>query len=131
MEMIRNPNMFNEMMRNHDQAIRNLQGIPGGEAALQRLYQDVQEPLLNSALSSSNPFATNNDANAESRSQRAGVENAEALPNPWGGGGGDRTAAGSDAPNNSSGGDAPGAGGLGNLAGKILKEYAMTNKCSF
>ncbi|KAK6012760.1 hypothetical protein OSTOST_22063, partial [Ostertagia ostertagi] len=70
MEMIRNPNMFQEMMRNHDLAIRNLQGIPGGEAALQRLYQDVQEPLLNSATTS--------------RSQRAGQENSEALPNPWG-----------------------------------------------
>ncbi|GMT28080.1 hypothetical protein PFISCL1PPCAC_19377, partial [Pristionchus fissidentatus] len=90
MEMIRNPNMFNEMMRNHDQAIRNLQGIPGGEAALQRLYQEVQEPLLNSATSSltGNPFAalSNNANSATSRSQNAGVENAEALPNPWGGG---------------------------------------------
>ncbi|VDK29671.1 unnamed protein product [Gongylonema pulchrum] len=60
MEMVRNPNMFQEMMRNHDQAIRNLQGIPGGQAALQRLYQDVQEPLLNSAANTfaSNPFAS-------------------------------------------------------------------------
>ncbi|KHN78573.1 Ubiquilin-1 [Toxocara canis] len=89
MEMVRNPTMFQEMMRNHDQAIRNLQGIPGGQAALQRLYQDVQEPLLNSATSSfaSNPFASlvDNSSNTTSRSQRAGVENAEALPNPWGG----------------------------------------------
>jgi ubiquilin len=63
MEMIRNPTMFNEMMRNHDQAIRNLQGIPGGEAALQRLYQDVQEPLLNSAVGSlsSNPYTSTNE----------------------------------------------------------------------
>lgn len=87
MEMMRNPTMFQEMMRNHDQAIRNLQGIPGGQAALQRLYQDVQEPLLNSATNSfaSNPFATlvDNSNSATSRSQRAGVENAEALPNPW------------------------------------------------
>lgn len=38
----------------------SLQGIPGGQAALQRLYQDVQEPLLNSATSTfaNNPFAT-------------------------------------------------------------------------
>lgn len=87
-DMIRNPSMFQEMMRNHDQAIRNLQGIPGGEAALQRLYQDVQEPLLNSATSGGNPFASGSNApaaNTESRSQRAGVENADPLPNPWGG----------------------------------------------
>jgi ubiquilin len=91
MDMIRNPTMFNEMMRNHDQAIRNLQGIPGGEAALQRLYQDVQEPLLNSTVGSlgGNPFASSNtnDQDGTSRSQRAGVENAEALPNPWSSGG--------------------------------------------
>uniref|UniRef100_A0A1I8ESN1 Ubiquitin-like domain-containing protein n=1 Tax=Wuchereria bancrofti TaxID=6293 RepID=A0A1I8ESN1_WUCBA len=87
-EMVRNPSMFQELMRSRDQAIRNLQGIPGGQAALQRLYQDVQEPLLNSATSTfaNNPFATlaDNSNNTASRSQRAGVENAEALPNPWG-----------------------------------------------
>ncbi|CAG9533754.1 unnamed protein product [Cercopithifilaria johnstoni] len=86
-EMVRNPSMFQELMRSRDQAIRNLQGIPGGQAALQRLYQDVQEPLLNSATSTfaNNPFATlvDNSNNMASRSQRAGVENAEALPNPW------------------------------------------------
>ncbi|VDO30006.1 unnamed protein product [Onchocerca flexuosa] len=86
-EMVRNPSMFQELMRSRDQAIRNLQGIPGGQAALQRLYQDVQEPLLNSATSTfaNNPFATlvDNSNNTASRSQRAGVENAEALPNPW------------------------------------------------
>ncbi|VDD91579.1 unnamed protein product [Enterobius vermicularis] len=83
LEMVRNPTMFQEMMRNHDRA-----GIPGGQAALQRLYQDIQEPLLNSATSSlaGNPFASlvDNSGNTTSRSQRAGVENAEALPNPWG-----------------------------------------------
>jgi ubiquilin len=124
MEMIRNPNMFNEMMRNHDQAIRNLQGIPGGEAALQRLYSDIQEPLLNSANSGTNPFASNNDTNAESRSQRAGVENAEALPNPWGGEGA-RATAGSD--NAASTGTTAGAGGLGGALGGMDMASMMNN----
>lgn len=46
------------------------QGIPGGQAALQRLYQDVQEPLLNSATSTfaNNPFATLMD-NSENTGQ--------------------------------------------------------------
>ncbi|CAI2311557.1 unnamed protein product [Caenorhabditis sp. 36 PRJEB53466] len=86
MEMIRNPNMFQEMMRNHDQAIRNLQGIPGGEAALERLYNDVQEPLLNSATNSlsGNPFASlRSEQPNQPRVDRAGQENNEALPNPW------------------------------------------------
>ncbi|CAB3408738.1 unnamed protein product [Caenorhabditis bovis] len=85
MEMIRNPNMFQEMMRNHDIAIRNLQGIPGGEAALERLYNDVQEPLLSSTTNSlsGNPFASLRDQPATPRSDRQGQENSEALPNPW------------------------------------------------
>uniref|UniRef100_A0A914LA37 Ubiquilin n=1 Tax=Meloidogyne incognita TaxID=6306 RepID=A0A914LA37_MELIC len=91
LEMVQNPNMFNELMRNHDQAIRNIQGIPGGEAALHRMYQEVQEPLMNSVLgdagtgqyAANNTQAQNGSQNVSSRSQHAGVENAEALPNPW------------------------------------------------
>uniref|UniRef100_A0A1I8B6L4 UBA domain-containing protein n=1 Tax=Meloidogyne hapla TaxID=6305 RepID=A0A1I8B6L4_MELHA len=94
LEMVQNPNMFNELMRNHDQAIRNIQGIPGGEAALHRMYQEVQEPLMNSVLGDAGTggqYASNNtqsgaqngSQNVSSRSQHAGVENAEALPNPW------------------------------------------------
>uniref|UniRef100_A0A914ICR3 Ubiquitin-like domain-containing protein n=1 Tax=Globodera rostochiensis TaxID=31243 RepID=A0A914ICR3_GLORO len=86
MEMIRNPTAFNELMRTHDQAIRNMQGLPGGEAALQRLYEQVQEPLMNTVLgqpgvgNATNPPGRNATA---SRSQHAGVENAQPLPNPW------------------------------------------------
>ncbi|KAK0425794.1 hypothetical protein QR680_009389 [Steinernema hermaphroditum] len=132
MEMVRNPNMFQEMMRNHDQAIRNLQGIPGGEAALQRLYQDVQEPLLNSATNSlaGNPFASLVDNSfTTSRSQRAGVENAEALPNPWGSGSSGNTAA----PANPSGGgttapDSTGISSVMNSAGmQDLMRQMMSN----
>ncbi|VDN81541.1 unnamed protein product [Brugia pahangi] len=120
-EMVRNPSMFQELMRSRDQAIRNLQGIPGGQAALQRLYQDVQEPLLNSATSTfaNNPFATlaDNSNNTASRSQHAGVENAEALPNPWG-----------NATNTS--GSTPASAGLGNGASQssanLLAELANT-----
>ncbi|XGW21346.1 hypothetical protein V3C99_004362 [Haemonchus contortus] len=118
MEMIRNPNMFQEMMRNHDLAIRNLQGIPGGEAALQRLYQDVQEPLLNSATSSlaGNPFASlrRGEDTTASRSQRAGQENSEALPNPWGSSGSANSQQNSQ--NNTAGATAP-EGGLASLLG--------------
>ena len=43
--------MMNEMMRSHDRIIGNLHGLPGGEAALQQLYTDVQEPLYDSCAS--------------------------------------------------------------------------------
>uniref|UniRef100_F1L1M5 Ubiquilin n=1 Tax=Ascaris suum TaxID=6253 RepID=F1L1M5_ASCSU len=140
MEMVRNPTMFQEMMRNHDQAIRNLQGIPGGQAALQRLYQDVQEPLLNSATSSfaSNPFASlvDNSTNTTSRSQRAGVENAEALPNPWGGSSGSSqgaantattgTANTAAAPNFMS--DILNSAGIQNLTRQLLSDPTMVQQ---
>ncbi|CAD5206830.1 unnamed protein product [Bursaphelenchus okinawaensis] len=122
MEMIRNPTMFQEMMRNHDQAIRNLQGIPGGEAALQRLYEDVQVPLLNSTVGSlgGNPYSANSDNNdTSSRSQRAGVENAEALPNPWGSSGGTPRQGGGASATNVNTPPTTGAGGLGGLLGGL------------
>nr|CAD2125934.1 unnamed protein product [Meloidogyne enterolobii] len=80
LEMVQNPNMFNELMRNHDQAIRNIQGIPGGEAALHRMYQEVQEPLMNSVLgdagtgqyAANNTQAQNGSQNVSSRSQTCG-----------------------------------------------------------
>lgn len=134
MEMIRNPNMFQEMMRNHDLAIRNLQGIPGGEAALQRLYQDVQEPLLNSATSSlaGNPFASlrHGEDTTESRSQRAGQENSEALPNPWGGGHGspqNSQASNETAASASEGGIASllGSSGINSLMEQMMSDPAL------
>lgn len=130
MEMIRNPAALQELMRNHDRAVSNLEvaeifpklryrcldnilifeGIPGGMAALQRLYRDIQEPMMNAAqenLGPPNPFASlvsDNSTNAGkltlllqyklteilncllhlgSLSSTAGVENRDPLPNPW------------------------------------------------
>lgn len=42
MELARNPSMLQELMRNHDRAISNLESIPGGYNALQRMYRDIQ-----------------------------------------------------------------------------------------
>jgi len=35
------------MMRTHDRALSNLESLPGGFNALQRMYTDIQEPMLN------------------------------------------------------------------------------------
>uniref|UniRef100_A0A0R3RZ34 Ubiquitin-like domain-containing protein n=1 Tax=Elaeophora elaphi TaxID=1147741 RepID=A0A0R3RZ34_9BILA len=124
-EMVRNPSMFQELMRSRDQAIRNLQGIPGGQAALQRLYQDVQEPLLNSATSTfaNNPFATlvDNSNNMASRSQRAGVENAEALPNPWG----DSTNTSGSAPTSTGAGSGTSSQPSTNLLAELANTFGL------
>lgn len=44
----------------HITAIHHLQSIPGGFNALQRMYRDIQEPMMNAAQETigSNPFAS-------------------------------------------------------------------------
>lgn len=85
MEMSRNPSMLQELMRNHDRALSNLESVPGGYSALQRLYRDIQEPMLNAIPEQfgMNPFSglVNNNANASNPQQ--GTENRDPLPNPW------------------------------------------------
>ena len=34
--------MLQELMRNQDRAMSNLESIPGGQSALQRMYRDIQ-----------------------------------------------------------------------------------------
>ncbi|CAF2140380.1 unnamed protein product [Rotaria magnacalcarata] len=83
MEFARNPTALQELMRNHDRALSNLESIPGGFNALQRIYHDVQEPMYSAAQEQfgNNPFAqlfTGNENTAASR-----TENTDPLPNPW------------------------------------------------
>lgn len=58
MELARNPSMLQELMRSHDRALSNLESVPGGYSALQRIYRDIQEPMMNAATESfaGNPF---------------------------------------------------------------------------
>lgn len=67
MELARNPAMLQELMRSHDRAISNLESIPGGYSALQRMYRDIQEPMLNAATEQfgRNPFAGLVDTNPD------------------------------------------------------------------
>ncbi|XP_047996443.1 ubiquilin-1 isoform X2 [Leguminivora glycinivorella] len=90
MELARNPAMLQELMRSHDRALSNLESIPGGYNALQRMYRDIQEPMLNAASSmAGNPFSGLVD-NSDGTNPQQGAENRQPLPNPWqrGGGGG-------------------------------------------
>ncbi|CAG4935116.1 unnamed protein product [Colias eurytheme] len=96
MELARNPAMLQELMRSHDRALSNLESIPGGYNALQRMYRDIQEPMLNVASSmAGNPFSGLVD-NSDGTNPQQGAENRQPLPNPWqrGGGGSGSTASG-------------------------------------
>ncbi|XP_075684638.1 ubiquilin-1 isoform X2 [Rhinoderma darwinii] len=87
LELARNPAMMQEMMRNQDRALSNLESIPGGYNALRRMYTDIQEPMLNAAQEQfgGNPFASlmNNAAAANAENQPSRTENRDPLPNPW------------------------------------------------
>uniref|UniRef100_A0A3Q3K1K9 Ubiquilin-4 n=1 Tax=Monopterus albus TaxID=43700 RepID=A0A3Q3K1K9_MONAL len=85
MELARNPAMMQEMMRNQDRALSNLESIPGGYNALRRMYTDIQEPMFSAAREQfgSNPFSALGGS-SESGAQPSRTENREPLPNPWG-----------------------------------------------
>ena len=89
MELARNPSMLQELMRSHDRAISNLESIPGGYNALQRMYRDIQEPMLSAASDqfARNPFAglMESGSNISASNPQQGTENREPLPNPWSG----------------------------------------------
>ncbi|XP_067636803.1 ubiquilin-1 isoform X2 [Eurosta solidaginis] len=100
MELARNPSMLQELMRSHDRAMSNLESVPGGYNALQRIYRDIQEPMLNAASDSfsRNPFSGLMDSSGGNNPQQ-GTENRQPLPNPWGGtGNASGTAGGADLP---------------------------------
>ncbi|KAL4710932.1 hypothetical protein ACJJTC_017897 [Scirpophaga incertulas] len=95
MELARNPAMLQELMRSHDRALSNLESIPGGYNALQRMYRDIQEPMLNVASNmAGNPFSGLVD-NSDGTNPQQGAENRQPLPNPWQRGGGGGTGTGS------------------------------------
>ncbi|XP_072260195.1 ubiquilin-1 [Pyxicephalus adspersus] len=85
LELARNPAMMQEMMRNQDRALSNLESIPGGYNALRRMYTDIQEPMLNAAQEQfgGNPFASLMSNSANSGNQPSRTENRDPLPNPW------------------------------------------------
>lgn len=85
MELARNPSMLQELMRSHDRAMSNLESVPGGYNALQRIYRDIQEPMLDAATGAlaRNPFSGLVDSNASGPNPQQGAENRNPLPNPW------------------------------------------------
>lgn len=125
MELARNPAMLQELMRTHDRALSNLESIPGGYSALQRMYRDIQEPMLNAAQEQfgSNPFAAlaNNSNNASGGGQ-TGRENSSPLPNPWAGPGSGSTTSSTSSTTTTTtttGGTGGGLGGSAGLSGML------------
>ncbi|XP_017034007.1 ubiquilin-1 [Drosophila kikkawai] len=115
MELARNPSMLQELMRSHDRAMSNLESVPGGYSALQRIYRDIQEPMMNAATESfgRNPFAglVEGGGSAAGVNPQQGTENRNPLPNPWGGSGSALNGTGTGGPGSGTGVGGNGTGG--------------------
>ncbi|EFJ13793.1 hypothetical protein SELMODRAFT_268972 [Selaginella moellendorffii] len=110
LDAARNPELMREMMRNTDRAMSNIEASPEGFNMLRRMYETVQEPLLNAATmggtgaegadAQANPFAAlMGRAPAATTAPAAGtgdpnqtpaagtgatvLPNTAPLPNPW------------------------------------------------
>ncbi|XP_068522492.1 ubiquilin-1 isoform X1 [Anas acuta] len=113
LELARNPAMMQEMMRNQDRALSNLESIPGGYNALRRMYTDIQEPMLNAAQEQfgGNPFASLvSNASSGGDSQPSRTENRDPLPNPWA----PQSSSQSSTTNTSNSGESGGSSTVGN-----------------
>nr|XP_010307538.1 PREDICTED: ubiquilin-2-like [Balearica regulorum gibbericeps] len=86
LEASSSPTIMQDMIRNCDVAVNNLESIPGGYRALEQLYGEVEEPVLDTvqAQLGNNPFASL-DSNPPLSGARLPdrTENRRPLPNPW------------------------------------------------
>lgn len=83
MEMMRDPNAMRNAMRNNDLALSQIENIPGGFSALRRMYEDVQEPMMD-AMSGGNATTSTTDTSSTSNSNSGSGAAGTAMPNPWG-----------------------------------------------
>lgn len=87
--MARNPELMREMMRNTDRAMSNVEAHPEGFNALRRMYETVQEPMMNAAESvvhgatSRSGSSTTNSTGVSGPVDSAEQPSNEPLPNPW------------------------------------------------
>lgn len=84
MEAIRNPAMMQEMLRNQDRALSNIESLPGGYNALRRMYHDVHEPMMSAAGSAARGRNGDDNDSEEGDIPPSSGPHSAPLPNPWG-----------------------------------------------
>lgn len=90
MQMARNPSLMNEMMRNTDRQMANIEMMPGGFDALRRMHENIQAPLMDATQGfapgngDANPNAGNNqDDNPFTSLFQQNTPSNTPMPNPW------------------------------------------------
>ena len=84
MEMMRDPSAMRNMMRNQDLAMSQIENTPGGFSALRRMYEDVQEPMMD-AMGGGREENNDESGNRDGQHEGSGAAGM-AMPNPWGNG---------------------------------------------
>ena len=83
-QLVNNPSRIHDIMLRHDQELRNIESLPGGYSALERLYLDIQEPLQNVFEGMIPNEYGDNVQNLNSNEQSFLIaENRRPLGNPW------------------------------------------------
>lgn len=122
LRMMSNPSAMEELTRTQDRAMSNLESLPGGYNALQRMYHELQEPMLNAAQEQfGNRFQPSANSNASNTTTTAPntTENREPLPNPWARSAGAAPSTGNTNTSAPAGGGTGAAPGLGGLMGGV------------
>lgn len=86
LEACSSPAAMQEMIRNHDLAMNNLESIPGGYSILEQLYREIEEPILDAVQTQmQDDVFAGLDSNPAPGGARlpARTENRWPLPNPW------------------------------------------------
>lgn len=114
MEMMRNPQALQEMMRQQDLQMSHLENMPGGYNALRQHFEQVQEPMMD-ALDGRRQSGENNGNDDE--------EEAEEENNPWG----PAQPQNSTQPTNTTNNTAPNGNPLSSLLGGLNLSQPNTN----
>ena len=83
MQMMRNPQAMREAMRHQDMAMSQLENHPEGYNALRRMYEDVQEPMMQAQQQAFSMGSNTNNNSNTTNTPSSSSPNTSALPNPW------------------------------------------------
>eukprot|EP00729_Bicosta_minor_P010594 gene10594-7273_t len=126
MEMARNPALRDEMIRNQDRAMANIESMPGGHNLLAQMHHSTVEPMMEAMAGrgGGTPSSTSGQSAAERanpfiallRPPESGAPNTSPLPSPWAPTTGSRSPSSSSTAS-SAGGAGPAANPFGGLFG--------------
>merc|ERR1712157_551170 len=83
LEMMRDPSALQNMMRNQDLAMSQIENLPGGFNALRRMYEDIQEPMMDAMAGSSGTTSSSSTPTTTQPSSSSSAGVGGAMPNPW------------------------------------------------